>query len=288
MTAFSASYLEIEPRELVRHLLRSAGQCGRQCVNPRELLDFLKLEYASFSFAAELPDEARRTLMGATPRALLSFEDRLIATDESLDDNRARFSVLHEIGHYVLPHHEHALYLCDDIGLTFATRLVMEKEANEFGGDLLFLGDHFSAEANPRPISAATVKELATRYRASLEAAARRLVEKNFRPCMLVAFKQEDQRQTIDVDATASWAVRYCVASPAFKTTYFGKVSGKAPPDAVAAVTQPGRRIEDGFVCDIRVSGRAAHDARAFRAEFFSNTYNIFCLLTPVKIPRTT
>ena len=36
MTAFNASYLEIEPRELVRHLLRSAGQCERQCVNPRE------------------------------------------------------------------------------------------------------------------------------------------------------------------------------------------------------------------------------------------------------------
>jgi len=51
MTGFSASYLEIEPRELVRHLLRGAGQCERECVNPQELLDFLKLEYLSFNFA---------------------------------------------------------------------------------------------------------------------------------------------------------------------------------------------------------------------------------------------
>lgn len=283
MTTFSASYLEIEPRELVRHLLRSAGQTDRDCVNPRELLDFLKLDYTSFSFAAELPDEAKRSLMGATPRALLSFGDRLIATDDSLDDNRARFSVLHEIGHYVLPNHEHALYLCDDIGLTHATRLVMEKEANEFAADLLFLGDRFSAEANARPISAATIKELAARYRASFEATARRLVEKNFRPCMLISFKQENRREIIDVDATPSWAVRYCVASPAFKTTYFEKVTGKAPPDPVAAATRPGRDIGDGYLCELTIQGPTTSQSTNFRAEFFFNTYNVFCVLTPAK-----
>jgi hypothetical protein len=237
----------------------------------------------SFSFATELPDEAKRSLMGAAPRALLSFGDRVIATDKSLDENRARFSVLHEIGHYVLPHHEHALYLCDDIGLTYATRLVMEKEANEFAADLLFLGDRFCAEANSRPISAATVKELAMRYRASFEATARRLVEKNFRPCMFVSFKQEDHRQSIDVDAVANWEVRYCVASAPFKTIYFEKVTGRAPPDAVAAVTQPGRNIASSYVCEIAVADRQANESRNFRAEFFSNTYNVFCLLTPAR-----
>ena len=72
--------------------------------------------------------------------------------------NSACFSVLHEIGNYVLPHHEHALYVCDDVGLSFATRLVMEKEANEFAANLLFLGDRFSVEANCRQIDAKTVK----------------------------------------------------------------------------------------------------------------------------------
>jgi hypothetical protein len=283
MTTLSASYLEIEPRELVRHLLRSTSQCDRDCVNVRELLDFLKLDYLSFSFAAELPDEAKRSLMGATPRALLSCADRLIATDDSLDESRARFSVLHEIGHYVLPNHEHALYLCDDIGLTYATRLMMEKEANELAADLLFLGDRFSAEANARPINAATVKQLAARYQASFEATARRLVEKNFRPCLLVSFKQEDQRKIIDVDATASWVVRYCVASAIFKTTYFEKVTGKAPREAVAAVTQPGRDIANGYVCEIGIPILPGSEPKQFHAEFFFNRYNVFCLLMPSK-----
>jgi len=282
MAGFNASYLEIEPRALVRHLLRGAGQCERECVNPRQLLEYLKLEYLSFNFARELPEEAKKTITGGAPRALLSFTDRLVATDDSLDEKRTRFSVLHEIGHYLLPHHEHTLYVCDDIGLSFATRLVMEKEANEFAADLLFLGDRFSAEANSRPINALTVKELAIQYRASFEATARRLVEKSFRPCLLIVFKQEDKRDALDVDAVPTWSVRYCIASPSFKTTYFEKVSGTVPPEAIAVVTQTGRDIAESFVSEIEIAGPTGATKR-FRAEFFSNTYNIFCLMTPVR-----
>lgn len=284
MASFRTSYLEIESRELVRHLLRGAGQCDREYVNPRDLLDFLKLRHTSFHFATELPEEALRTLAGASPRALLSFSDRLIATDDTLKENRIRFSVLHEIGHYVLPRHEHALYLCDDVGLTFATRLVLEKEANEFAADLLFLGDRFTAEANCRPISALSVKELAERYRASFEATARRVVEKSFRPCMVVAFKHEDQRAVLDASVVPQWTTRYSVASPLFKAKYFEKLTGTAPPEAVAAVTRPGRDIADSHICDLDIPSRVAGSVVRFHAEFFSNTYNVFCLLTPASV----
>jgi len=194
-----------------------------------------------------------------------------------------RFSVLHEIGHYVLPHHEHTLYVCDDVGLSFSTRLVMEKEANEFAADLLFLGDRFSVEANCRPIDARTVKDLANKYRASFEATARRLVESNFRPCMLVAFKLEQKGDTVDVDAVPIWTVRYCVASPTFKTTYFEKISGVLPAETVAAVTQPGRDIVDRVVGEVEIASRAGNAKTTFRTESFSNTYNFFCLMTQVK-----
>jgi hypothetical protein len=217
------------------------------------------------------------------PRALLSFADRLVATDESLDDRRTRFSVLHEVAHYVLPHHEHSLYVCDDVGLSFATRLVMEREANEFAADLLFLGDRFSVNANSRPITALTVKELASQYNASFEATGRRLVEKNFRPCMFISFQKEQKTDAIDAAAVPAWTARDCVASPTFRTTYFGKVSGMVPNEVVAVVTKPGHDIAESVVCDIRIPGRAAGAPTTFRAEFFGNTDHIFCLLTPAK-----
>lgn len=279
--SFKASYLEIEPRELVRFLLREAGQCDRNSVNPADLLGLLGLQYVSFDFDLDLPDEAKQTVGGTRPRALLSFDDRIVATDSGLNDKRTRFSVLHEIGHYVLPNHEHALYVCDDLGLSFGSRLVFEKQASEFAAELLFLGDRFSLEANSRPINAMTVKELADKCRASFEATARRLVETSFRPCMLVVFKEEPKRTNEDLTKDPSWSVRYCVASAHFKNRYFEKVFGSVPPGIAAKVTEPGRDIADSCVAEIPVRLSSEQTRLVFQGEYFSNAYNIFCLLTP-------
>ncbi len=281
MTTFNANYLEIEPRELVNYLLRESGQFERDSVSTADLLGFLGLEYVSFNFDLELPPEARQTVGEARPRALISFGDRIVATDSDLDENRTRFSILHEVGHFVLPHHEHSLYVCDDVGLSPATRLVFEKEASEFAADLLFLGDRFALDANSRAIRASTVKTLATKYGASFEATARRMVEKSFRPCMLVVFKKEPRQSGGELAQLSTWSVRYCVASATFKTQYFESVSGTAPPEVVAVVTQPGRDIADSHKLEVTV--RSSSEQREFQltAEFFSNTYNIFCLLTP-------
>jgi len=282
MTEFNASYLKIEPRELVHFLLCNAEQSERDCVNPQELMTFLKLDFLCFNFARELPDEAKRSIAGGAPRALLSFDDRLIATDDSLDERRTRFSVLHEIAHYVLPNHEHTLYVCDDAGLSNTTRLVMEREANEFAADLLFLADRFSVEANTRPISARTIKELAVKHKASFEATARRFIQKNFRDCMLVVFKHEEGSYTPDIDAQSTWTVRYCVASPTFKTSYYEKVNGTVSQETVTMVTASGRDIADSYTTEARIKNQSG-ETKAFQAEFFYNTYNIFCLLTPVE-----
>ncbi len=281
MTTFNATYLEIEPRELVTHLLRESGQFDREAVSTANLLEFLGLNYVSFNFDLELPQEAKQTVGDARPRALISFGDRIVATHSDLDENRTRFSVLHEVGHFVLPHHEHSLYVCDDIGLSPATRLVFEKEASDFAADLLFLGDRFALEANSRVINASTVKELATKYCASFEATARRIVEKSFRPCMLVVFKTEPRQSGDELAQLPTWSVRYCVASATFKTQYFESVSGTVPTEVVAVVAQRGRDIADSHSIEVTVRSSSQQKEFQFSAEFFSNTYNIFCLLTP-------
>jgi hypothetical protein len=281
MTTFSATYLEIEPRELVNYLLRESGQFERNSVNTADLLDLLGLQYVSFNFDLELPLEAKQTVGDARPRALISFDDRIVATDSELDENRTRFSILHEVGHFVLPRHEHSLYVCDDIGLSLATRLVFEKEASEFAADLLFLSDRFSLEANSRPITAATVKELAIKYSASFEATARRMVEKSFRPCMLIVFKKTPPQSGEELSRPPVWSVRYCVAAATFKTQYFESISGAVAPEVAAIVTAPTRDIANGYRIEINVRSPGQPSESGFSAEFFSNTYNIFCLLTP-------
>lgn len=288
MSDFSASFLEIGSRELVRHLLRESGHNQRESVNPADILRLLGLQYTSFDFELELPADAKETVGRARPRALLSFDDRLVATDAGLEENRRRFSVLHEIGHFVLPSHQHRLYICDDAGLSLAARLSMEKEASEFAADLLFLGDRFGLEANSHPISGGTVKELADKYRASYEATARRLVEKSFQPCMLIVFEEKITSAGVDTNQTPTWTVKYSIGSPLFKTHYFKELTGTAPSEAVAAVIAPGRDIRHGYLMDLSIRSPLSGEETRFRGEFFSNTYNVFCLLIVPQPERST
>ena len=107
------------------------------------------------------------------------------------------------------------------------------------------------------------------------------MVEKSFQPCLLAVFKEEQGRQAIDVTVTAKWGVRYSISSPSFRTKYFDKLTANVPDDIVAALTQGGLDIAKSEVIEVQVD-RPAQEASPFRAEFFSNSDNIFCLLTPM------
>lgn len=279
MDGFSASHLEIQSHEIVRFLLHESGQDKRDAVNVADILSLLKLEYHTFDFDSALPEEARAR--GRNPRALLSFPDRVVATHSGLIEARERFSILHEVAHYVLPNHLYRLFLCDEAALTGNSNLVLENEASVVAADLLFQGDRFTLEANSRPITAATVKAMASKYKASFEATARRLVEKNLRPCMLLVFRREETDESrINLDAKPIWRIRYCVGSPTFVARYFPRAQGTMDPAEAAVLTEPGRDIAESITAEVPVKSPAGEDWR-FQAEFFFNKYNILGFLIP-------
>jgi hypothetical protein len=275
---FKAKYLEIQPHEIVRHILKESGQDRREAVNVGDVLTYLGLAFYTFEFDSVFLDQARAG--GKSPRALLSFQDRLIATDSGLIPVRERFSVLHEVAHYVLPNHQYEFYLCDEAALAGRSNLRLEMEASELAADLLFQGDRFTLEANSLPISAATIKSLKTKYDASFESTARRLVEKSVRPCMLIVFKRPDDGSRIDLDAPSVWRVRYCAASPSFGARFFTAVEGAVPSAVALQLMKPGRDFADSVAVELEVETRKGEAAR-FNAEFFYNQYNIFAILTP-------
>ena len=278
MVEFKASFPRFDPDELVGFLLTETGQFERDAVNPADLLSWLGLQHTSFDFAAELPREV--TAQTSPPRALLSFPDRLVATDASLHPRGTRFSIFHEIAHYVLPHHQHALYLDSEECLSARSTVRMEQEANEFAASLMFKGDEFTLEANSHQITAASVKALADRYQNSFEATCRRFVERNLRPALMAVFHEPSTSASVDVDEERVWRVRYCVTSPTFRNTYFTSIEGVVPNEAARELTTPGRDIADSIVVEAPVQGPDGSQ-NPFRLEFFSNSFSIFCLLTP-------
>jgi len=279
MSDFSASYLEIDEDELVDFLLKEAGQSERSEVNPQELLDYLKLRYIAVDLAREVVGIQSGPPIQA-PRALISFHDRLIATDSSLDPNRTRFSVLHEIAHYILPHHQNSLYLCDQRAMGFDTPVTFEQEANRIAARMLFLADRFDIEANSHPICAASVKKLALQYQASFEATARRLAERTYRDCMFMSFK-EDQSHAINSDKSKRWNLRYCIPSPSFRHKYFAGFTRGSVPQNTADQVATFSDIAQSCTVQTKLTIPGGSESKEFRAEYFHNSFNIFCLLTP-------
>ena len=280
---------EIKPHEIARRVLIDSGQAAREAVNPAQILEHLELSHLSVDFAREFPAEIRHRMSPAHPRAMLSAADRLIATDAALSDTDTRFAVLHEIAHYLLPHHMHALYVCDDAGMSARTRLILEQEANSLAYDLLFQGDRFSIEANGLPPTAASVRTLAQKYRASLEATARRIAEKRIGPCMMVLFGQGDGPGTksVDPDAPPSWTVRYCVPSPTFAMHHFRSIGGSAPPSLAARATalKAGRSGSSAEELDLGpIAGDRTH--QRFRCEIIRAADDLIALITPAGARR--
>ena len=281
MTAGSlkGSHLEIEPHELVEFLLREAGQHKRDAVNPADVLDVLDLKCRIIDFEEAIGTAADRDWRKL--RAVLSLPHRIIAVDKALSYERTRFSILHEVGHYVLPEHEGRSYVCDEACLTYRTRLTLEKQANDFAASLLFKGERFTLEANSHEVNPKTVKELAQKYQASFEATARRLVERNLRACMLVVFKKSG-RSVIDDDLEPQWEVRYCAASARFKNEFFASLQGQLPPDLAASLMSTSRDIADSHPVEVEIPGGTG-DVFQFKAELFSNQHNIMCFLSPIE-----
>jgi hypothetical protein len=267
--ALHADFPELETAELAEHLLSATGQENERPTNSTALLDYLKLQFVIVDLAALLPGQ------GKHPRGVLSYGDRIVGVDITLESNqhRARFTTMHEIGHYVLPSHQKALYICDEQDLSFEAIIEVEKEANAFAAELLFKGDRFTREANDRAIGAESIKTLALRYDASLEAAARRFVQSNAHACSLAVFVRVaggDER----------WQHHYTVSSPEFRTRYFRQMLGEVPADVARKLVVPGRDFADSIDNEMTVPAADGGEHR-LHVSFFTNHQHVFGLIQP-------
>jgi hypothetical protein len=259
------------PGELVEFLLAETGQREPGPTQVESLLDLLDLSALPVDFAAELPEA--RTTSGEPVRALLDYQERLIAVDAALSAKRSRFSSLHEIGHYVLPEHTGQIVMCSENDLGFRAAHAQEREANAFAAELQFKGRLFKLETAAVPISAATVKDVAATFDASFESSARHLAETSVRPCILAVYEQTG----VTVEGAPSTSVRYSIASPSFGQRYGSQLTDDDN-EHVAAVWTSGRDIADSIIDAIDVETADGATTR-FRAEYFFNGYSAFCLL---------
>lgn len=120
----------------------------------------------------------------------------IILVNEASPHQRRRFTICHELGHFLCPFHKPPTkdqFLCssDDMGLTWAGKedrvACMEVEANRFAALLLMPLPYFRKDLRVRRgLDLDAIVALAKRYDTSREATARRYVEVQDEPCAVI------------------------------------------------------------------------------------------------------
>jgi Zn-dependent peptidase ImmA (M78 family) len=261
--------------EIVETLLAESGIARSLPTDENKVLNFLGLEQLSFDFTRELdfldPDDQ----LPADLRAALSLNDKIVAIHSDLSEKRSRFSVLHEVAHFILPEHREKLFLFldDDQTLSWWTQKRLEQEANRTAAELLFQGHRFTCEAIDQPLSLQTVLELAPKYGASYEAAGRRFTERHVLPCALVVYDKVTKTNEVDFEEDV-YRLQYTVTSNPFRKQFFRNLQGEPNKFTASELYKPkywGEITESELIV-----GGHDHSKSCFETEVFSNGYKIF------------
>jgi Zn-dependent peptidase ImmA (M78 family) len=125
-------------------------------------------------------------LSGAEARIVGNDDKAFITVNTSSNPWRKRFSIGHELGHWMWDRGKMAFACTTQMqdGRWFGTD--KESLANRFSADLLLPATMFQPRAHRRDATLVTVRELADEFQTSLTATAIRLLDHGTWPCMVV------------------------------------------------------------------------------------------------------
>lgn len=208
-------------------------------------------------------------IRNANLKALLLPDQRRILVDEDLHPHRQRWGEAHEIGHDIIPWHQHFAYGDDESTLQADFQEQIEAEANFAAARLLFLLDRFAEEAHSGQVTLKRVFALAKSFGNSGTAALWRVVESSGLPTVAVIGARPSP-----FGINESEAVRHLIRSPRFALE-FANVTALALFSKVGTYCT-GRRGPCGEAEVLMEDARG--DAHVFHFESFNNTHDVLTL----------
>lgn len=129
-----------------------------------------------------------RELDGYEARIVGKGDVAIISVDPRAIPRRQRFSIAHELGHWMCHHGKSSFCRAEDIQERNA-RNPVEQQANAFAARLLLPNYLLQPIARKIPrLTVKAVREVADRFQTSLTATAVRLIETNICPTMMIAY----------------------------------------------------------------------------------------------------
>lgn len=178
-------------------------------VHPEALVDEIIRQNPHIQTPIPVEDIARLAgISKIEPLSSDGFEGTLIANLEKSEGaifynstrprSRQRFTIGHELGHFLLPWHRQQTFQCTVEDISNRTNKNWENQANAFSAELLLprlmLKSRLQKLKEPE---LAHVQDLARDFETSIEATARRVVELNEYPCAVVFSKDNLVRYTV-------------------------------------------------------------------------------------------
>lgn len=263
---------DIDKDRIIDYFLNETSQKGKFPTNPLRIMETLELQQLEFDFVKEFRGSSGKKSEDC--RALLSYDEKIIALNSKQAKNecRNRFSLFHEIAHYVIPEHMEKFYLCSDENMSERTIFTLEAEANRLAADFIYQKNTFTEEANDYSIKSKSIFMLKDKYDASYESVSRRFIERHILPCALAVY---------DKDKDGNWGIAYTVASPIFKERFFSKIIKDEKNPKIKEIQQT-HDIKDSIedTINIEIVGKGKHE---FDVEYFYNKYKVFALIKPKK-----
>jgi len=120
--------------------------------------------------------------------SIIQLQDKAIATIDSGSKNlgRIRFSIAHELGHFMLGHALKMPRICtDQMFHEWYQNCSFEHEANEFASELLMPELLYKAEIGGRPPRRQVIQDLSESFQVSITAACIRYAQVGSHPCIV-------------------------------------------------------------------------------------------------------
>ena len=209
-------------------------------------------------------------------RALYLPDNKRILLDQSQPELKHRWHEAHEIGHSIIPWHEGAMLGDDRFTLQQSCHDQIEAEANFAAGRLLFLRDHFTAEARDHAPSIEAVRTLKPAFGNTYTTTFWRCIETwgaSLPVVGMISDHPHPARRSDGFDPAAP--CDHLVQSPAFAAG-FSNVGEIELFELVAGYCQP-RRAGPLGEAELVLNDDNG-DAHVFQFESFGNTHQVLTL----------
>lgn len=189
-----------------RSTSRARGRTAARAVAERFALRRpaeIRLEALAWTLGAEVVEGE---LTGAAARLVrVGKRARIRLSDRIAQPEIRRFSIAHELGHFVLNHASRGVSLCHeiDVGTPFRDS-ELEAEANGFAAELLMPAEMVAVIVAGRAASLELATELSTVFRTSLPASAIRIIELASERCAAV-YAEHGEIQWASRSAACDW-----------------------------------------------------------------------------------